>query len=294
MAKKELVRIEEGSRTASAAVACAELLDAGLDHQLGPATAEEAALASGGGLALCIARRLAQLRHAFQSTREVLERLRDDNRRWRRRRDHAFDRLYDLVKRARRFCRNLYGKARADEFLGLRGQLPREPGELHLAAGPVLHRLEDAEWPMPTRQVELKGITVERQELAKDFSGRYRQLGEALDALEAGETREAIALAVKERAKEAFKTFQAKSARFLEAGLELAGLDDLVATVRPGGGRRGRPVKAGTAAAALPAPAGQLAGGPAKALPAAVEASTAAVRADDRGTDGPEPAAEPE
>ncbi len=293
MAKKELVRIEEGTRTASAALACAELLDAGLNQQLGPATAEEAALQSGGGLALRIARRLAHLRHAFQSSREMLERVRDENRRWRRRRDRTFEALYDLVKRARGFCRNFYGKARADEFLGLRGQLPREPGELHLAAGPILHRLEDGEWPMPRRQVELKGFTVERQELAEDFADRYCELGTALDALDAGETREAIALAVKERAKEAFKTFQAKSARFLEAGLELAGLDDLVATVRPGVGRRGRPVKAGSAAAALPAAAGQLADGAAKALPAAVDVSAAAVPGDDRGAEGPESPAKP-
>jgi hypothetical protein len=290
MAKKELVRIEEGARTVTAAFACAELLDAGLEKQLGPATAEEAALPNGGGLALRAGRRLAHLRHSFETAREVLARVRDDNRRWRRRRDRAFAEVYDLVKTARRFCRAFYGKARADEFLGLRGALPREAGELHQKAGPVHGRLADAEWPMPTQEVDLKGINVDRHKLAASLKQRAEELGTALDALDAGETREAIALAVKERAKVAFKTFQAKSARFLEAGLELAGLDDLVATVRPGVGRRGRPAKGQLEGAAAGLPAGADPALPAAAMKALAAAEPAA-RAE--AEDGEDVAAEP-
>ncbi len=281
MAKKELVRLEEGARTTTAAFACAELLDAALLEQLGPATADEAALASGGGMALRIGRRLATLSQRFQAARELLERVRDENRRWRRRRDRAFDRLYDLVKAARGLCREHYGKRQADEFLGLRGALPRVPRDLHHAAGPVRNRLLDDEWPQPRRRSAIAGLTVDRRELGKDFANRYRELGTALDALEAGDAREVIALAAKERAKEAFKTFEVTSVRFLEAGLELAGLDDLAAILRPGVGRMGRPAKA------LPATGGGkvLAGGAAKALPADA--------ADEDGAETPESSAEP-
>ncbi len=51
MAKKALVKLEEGDRAISAAEGCAELLDAALEEQLGPPTAAEAKLKNGGNTA---------------------------------------------------------------------------------------------------------------------------------------------------------------------------------------------------------------------------------------------------
>ncbi len=86
-----------------------------------------------------------------------------------------------------------------------------------------------------------------------------------------------MAQAAKKRAAAAHKNFLDKSARFLEAALELAGLDDLAVTVRPNVGRRERPPKkelaaasglaaegGGLLAAASGAPAAQLTPGEAR------------------------------
>ncbi|MEE8523577.1 MAG: hypothetical protein V3T72_06565 [Thermoanaerobaculia bacterium] len=165
MGKKSLVVIEEGNQTASAAFGCAEILDAGLEEVLGSASEEEEVLSNGGGLALRIGRRLVFLRRNFETAKEALARVGDELSRWRRRRDRAHEKLYDLAKRLRGFSRGLYGKQRADEFLGLRGTLPRDPGKLHLKLGPVLGRLADENWPIPTHNVE--GFKIDRAKLVK-------------------------------------------------------------------------------------------------------------------------------
>ena len=84
-------------------------------------------------------------------------------------------------------------------------------------------------------------VTADRQGLVDQFAKVHGRLGHALGVIEEGETREAVLKVAGRRAKKAFEDFTAKSARFLEAGLDLAGLDDLVGIVRPGVGRRGRP-----------------------------------------------------
>ncbi len=256
ISKKALVRIEEGARAISAAEGCAELLDVGLEEQLGPALAVEAKLPNGGGTALRVARRMATLSRSLKASKEVLERLRDELRRWRRRRDRAMSQVYDKAKHLRRGCRHLYGKARADEFLGLRGKLPREPGDLHEQLGPLIGRLADAEWPEPSRK-GMRGLSFDREEAVDGLAERYGELGRALDAVDEGETREKMALMVKDRAEKIYETFRGRGTRYLIATLELAGLDELAATLRPGGRRPGRPAKAELAApppaAALPA-----------------------------------------
>lgn len=265
IAKKDLMRIERSAAVSSAAFGCAGLLDAGLEEVLGPASAEEQGLANGGGLAMRIGRRLAFLRQNYEVAKEALARVEDELRRERRRRDHAFDELYPLTKSLRRICRAIYGKDEGDEFLGLRGDLPRTPKELHNAFAPVVGRLADDKWPMPRRRT--KAVTADRKALVDQFEKAHGRLGRALGVIEEGETREAVLKVALRRAKKFFEDFTAKSARFLEAGLDLAGLDDLVGIVRPGVGRRGRP--AGKTQPDAPAAgAGLPAGDEPKALPA--------------------------
>ena len=72
--KKELIRIEQSVSAVSAAFGCAQLLDAGLEQQLGPATADEEGLGSAGSLAVRAARRLAMLRQSFDAAADVIER----------------------------------------------------------------------------------------------------------------------------------------------------------------------------------------------------------------------------
>ncbi len=258
MAKKALARIEEGERAASVALGCAALLDAGLAEQLGPATEEEEGLECGGRLAVRAARRLQALKHHLEVCQEALARIRDELHGWRRRRQRAREELYDHVKSLRNLCRGIFDGDEGDTFLGLRGTLPRRPKELHAACGPLARRLADVEWPMPEHPDWFK---VDRDKVVRSLLEEYQELGRALDAIQEGETREAVAQVAKNRAAEAHKSFLGKSTRFLEIALELAGLDDLAAAVRPGVGRIGRPPQKKLAAA------GPAAG--AKALPAA-------------------------
>ena len=260
MPKKTLVRIEEGMTATSMAYGCAALLDAGLEEQLGPASPEEEGLDCGGSLAVRIARRMQLLRHHLEATGEALERIRDELHRWRLRREKTHAKLYDAAKHLREFCRGVFDGDEGDTFLGLHGALPREPKELRAAFAPVVRRLADAEWPLPESKV--RGFGIDREELVKRLIKNHDELGQTLDAIKTGETRETVAKVAKRRAGEAHNTFLAKSCRYLEAALDLAGLDDLAAAVRPDVGRRGRPPKAELAApAALP--------GENRALPAA-------------------------
>ncbi len=241
MPKKTLARIDEGVTAASVAYGCAALLDAGLEEQLGPATAEEEGLGCGGSLAVRIARRLQYLKHHLEVCQEGLERIRDELRPWRGRRDETKDVLYDRAKNLRKSCRAAFGAGEGDAFLGLHGSLPREPKELHAAFGPVVGRLADARWPMPKFRME--GWKIKRDKLVRQLSDAHRELGSALAAIQEGETREAVAKAAKKRAKTAHDAFLDKSTRYLVAAMELGGLEDLAATVRPGAGKPGRPRK---------------------------------------------------
>ncbi len=232
MAKKALVRIDQGDTAAAVALGCAALLDAGLAEQLGPPAAEEEGLDCGGRLAVRSARRLQGLKARLEVCREALARIRDQLRPWRRRRERATEELYEVAKRLRQFCRGVFEDGTGDAFLGLHGRLPREPKELHAAFGPVVGRLADGEWPLPEQR--LGDFKIKRDEMVRSVVQHHDDLGEALSAIKEGETREAVAQAAKNRAAEAHKCFLAKSSRFLETALDLAGLDDLAAAVRPG------------------------------------------------------------
>ena len=204
--------------------------------------------------------------HPIGHHSRALARVRDELRGWRRRRKQANERLYDWAKGFRDLCRGVFDEDEGDIFLGLHGTLPRQPKELHAALGPVVRRIADIDWPMPEHSGWFK---VDRDKLVRSLIETHDELGQALAAIKEGETREAVAQAAKTRAEEAHKLFLGKSARFLEAALELAGLDDLAVTVRPNVGRRGRPPKKELAAAAgLPVEG--------RALPAAIDGAPVA------------------
>lgn len=286
MPKKALVRIEEGATVTSAATDYAELLDAGLEQQLGPASAEEEGLGSGGQLAVRTGRRLAFLRHNLEVTTEALERIQDELCRWRSKRQKAHDELYDHAKDLRKYFRALAEDGEGDVFLGMRGHLPREPKELHAKLGPVTRRLADDRWAAP--EFRLKGFKFNRQETAEYVVDTHREVGEALAAIKQGTNRETVAKLARKRAAIAHADFLGKSSRFLAAALELAGLEELAATVRPGAGRRGRPLKNQLAeSAALPAE-------PAVLPPAATAQLAAAAPAEIAETASATPPDEPE
>ncbi len=260
MPKKTLVRIDEGETAVSVAYGCAVLLDAGLEEQLGPALPEAEGLGSGGRLAVRAARGLRLLRRGLGAAQEALARIEDELRGWRRRRTRVAEEVYDQAKSLRELCRGFFEAGEGDDFLGLHGSLSREPKKLHAAFGPMVGRLADLEWPAP--QPTTRAVTVDREELVQSLIDGYRALDRVLAAIKGGTTREAVAKAARKRAAAVHNAFLGKCTRFLEAALELGGLDELAAAVRPNVGRRGRPQKhKELAPAALP--------GEGKALPAA-------------------------
>lgn len=267
MPKKTLVRIEEGATATSVAYGCAALLDAGLAQQVGEATLAEEGLDCGGALAVRIARKQELLRHQLEAAGEYLDRVKDSLKRQRDRRQRATEELYDMVKSLRTLCRGAFEGSEGDTFLGLSGSLPREPKELYTLAGPLVRRVADSDWRLP-EQI-LKSWKFERGGIGETMGKAYRELGESLAEVKESETRENIAKVAKRRAAKAHNTFLDKSTRYLEAALELAGLDDLAATVRPGVGRRGRPPKelAGASDDPPPLPSAD-AGSPPAQLPA--------------------------
>lgn len=242
MGKLALKNINKAMTTEAAAEAFADLLERGLARTLGgdvTGTAVSARL---------IAYRLGELRGAIEAANEALERIHDMMSRHRRRRDEACEKLYNYVRDVRKLSRSFFGRARGDDFLGLHGPKPRDPEKLHLDAGRVLTSLADATWPVP--EVLSDGAKMTPEKVAKRIAALHKKLGEENKALTAGETQEALAQAAHTRAERAFDVFHGRGGRYLEAALNLAGLDDLAAQVRPGVGRIGRPPKAETVAAA--------------------------------------------
>jgi hypothetical protein len=71
---------------------------------------------------------------------------------------------------------------------------------------------------------------------AKEMTDQARALGESLDFLKEASPQETVAKAAEKRAVAAFDGFHGRSARYLIAALELAGLDE--APLRPQDGRR--------------------------------------------------------
>ncbi len=273
--KKTLAKLEQGDVTRSVAYGCAAVLDRGLEEQLGTGSEEADGLGGAGRLVVGAARRLQAYKHELEAAREALARIEDELRRWRRRREPARQELYDRAKQLRDFCRGVFDGDEGDLFLGLHGILPREPKALHAATGSLVRRLADDGWPMP--DVALAGFDLDRERAAESLIEAHGELGHALAAIQQGEIQEAMARAAKKRAANVYNEFLGKSSRFLVAALELAGLDDLAAILRPRG-RGGRPPKSRQlAAGALPA-AG-------KALPAADKALPAGTLQDREAAD---------
>ncbi len=236
MAKLVRQRMKQSSKTATAASAYADLLERALASALGsdgPLTIGEAARR--------IAARLETLHAAMETAAAAEGRLEDLMRGYRRQRDAAAPKVYAYLTRIRQCLRAVFGTQPGDEFLGIHGPTPEDPQELHDLAGDVIARTADPRWPTPeenTLAVDFKPPVV-----AKELKQLRDPLGAALDAIDDGGIRLTVATAARKQATAAFDFFYGKSARYLEAGLELAGLDDLVAQVRPGVGRRGRPAK---------------------------------------------------
>ncbi len=229
-------RMKQATETATAASTFADLLARALAHALG--VSGELTI---GEAARRIAARLGVLRAAMAAAATAESRAEDLMRVYRGARDEAAPELYRYLTRIRQFARGFFGRKAGDAFLGLHGPTPEDPQELYDLAAEIIDRTADPAWPRPAATT--RSVDFDPQGVARDLTERRDALGDALDALDATASQLAVAKAARNRATQAFDAFHGKGGRFLESGLELAGLDELVAQVRPGVGRRGRPPK---------------------------------------------------
>jgi hypothetical protein len=235
----------------------AELLQQALEHELG------GDLDGVKETALRIADRLDALEATMDAACEHYDRLDDRLEHHQRQRDESAKQLYTDITRARQYFRGTMGAQAADAYLGLHGATPRDPKALRRISRIIAGRMADETWDEPKMDF-VKDF--QPQTAAKHMTDRARDLAESLDFLQDASPQVTVATAAKERAVAAFDSFHGKSARYLIAALELAGLDDLVAEIRNGVGRRGRPPK--RKKLAEKAKAAQLTGAGQKALPA--------------------------
>lgn len=257
MSKMLMRRLNDAAKTSTAARSFAELLQEALERELG------GDLSGIQETALRIADRLDYLEATMDAASENRQRLGDLLDHHQRQRDESVEQLYSHVTRARKAFRSLMGIRAGDAYLGLHGETPRNPKTLHRVSRIIAGRMADEEWAEPPLAF---GVTFKPQVAARDMTDRGRDLADSLDFLKKASPKMTVATAAEKRAVAAFDDFHGKSARYLIAALELAGLDDLVAEVRNGVGRRGRPPKKKTIAEKARAP--QLTGPQPKELPA--------------------------
>ncbi len=230
-------RMRQASETATAASTFADLLARALARQLG--VRGELTI---GEAARRIAARLGLLRAAMEAAAAAESRAEDLMRGHREARDQTAPEVYRYLTRIRQFARGFFGRKAGDAFLGLHGPTPEDPQELYDLAAEIIGRTADPAWPQPAATT--RSLDFEPRTVARELTDHRDALGDALDALDATAAQRLLAKAARQRTTRAFDVFHGRGGRFLESGLDLAGLDELVAQVRPGVGRRGRPPKA--------------------------------------------------
>ncbi len=161
-------------------------------------------------------------------------------RRRRSRRDKIAKRGYALLVDTRKYLHGFFGYEGTCEVLGLRGPTEREPRALHRQLGEVV-------WWARNRDGKPEPLVAGGEDEAEKCLTRLEELHEELDQVidEIGRgAREVEAAMLDQRAAMAeFDRAYKHGAGAMEAQLIQVGLPTLAAAVRPGVGRRGRPLK---------------------------------------------------
>ena len=158
----------------------------------------------------------------------------------RRRRDRCARRANRGLVAARRILKGLFGYPGACRYLGLSGPTEREPWALHFQLGEAL-------WWARNHDAEVEPLHAGAEEEAEACVASLELLHEALRQAIAGVLHGSrdveAAMLEQRRAMADFDHTYKHVARVLEARLIEIGLPTLADAVRPGVGRRGRPLK---------------------------------------------------
>ncbi len=242
--KRILNRSQQVMPAIQAAFACAwalvEATKRGIARDGVVGAVGEALSSAGGEIFVILGRNLQRQLRRLLAADDRYQALRARQRRRRSRRDEIVKRAHAGLVNNRKYLKGLFGYEGACEFLGLRGPTAREPRDLHL-------QLEEAVWwargwdeqPEPL----VAGGAEEAEKCLVRLEDLYAELDGALEEIGRGDREmEAAMLAQRAAMAEFDRAFQ-HSAGAMEAQLIEAGLPALAAAVRPGVGRRGRPLK---------------------------------------------------
>ena len=248
-------RFHQALPTLWAAFACADVVTEAARRQLrrsgSPPAAEPAPTWATGQVFIILGRRLLHVLRRMLTADEHYQRLRDRQRRRQKQRDRIAKRAYSELTAARRFFRGLLGYENACRHLGLQGATAREPTTLYHQLDEVLDHLErraaaahgelaeaDDSWAPKFSSCEAAVARWgERLGASRD------ELRRALDDVGLGKCEVVQAMLDQRAALADFDRTYKASAHNIEAQLILNGLPTLAAGVRPGVGRRGRPLK---------------------------------------------------
>ncbi len=204
-------------------------------------TPAEAAQASATGQVFrLLGRELRHRRRLMLDADDRYQELRSRQRRLRLERDQIARRAYRGLVAARKVLKGLFGYEGACDFLGLRGPTRREPRDLN-------YQLGEAVWWARNHEAEVDPLHVGAEEEAESCVASlellHADLGRSLGDVLRGWRQTTAAMLEQRAAMAEFDETSKHVAGTLEAQLIAVGLPTLAAAVRPGVGRRGRPLK---------------------------------------------------
>ncbi|HEX2162468.1 MAG TPA: hypothetical protein VHM02_00825, partial [Thermoanaerobaculia bacterium] len=154
----------------------------------------------------------------------------------RRGRDEAVARLSSALVEVRRLAEGLYGE-RAEELLRLGGAVSQNPVVLLRQARRVVARVADAGTPRPPKRFD--SASVDEAEWLERLEPEIEALEQALSRVRFGRRQMESTLRAKNEALAAYDVAFGRTARFMEALLDLSGLSSFASRLRPPVTRRG-------------------------------------------------------
>ncbi len=147
---------------------------------------------------------------------------------------------HDVLAGLRLAFKGFFGKARSENFLGVRGETSRAPLPLGRQLNRAAARLLDDERELPAAKLAIKNFR--RTDQARQLAARSAALSDAFKRWTAA-TKEADGLLVeKQRALEDYDGTFVKIAGWFAAFYQLAGREPWARGVRPSGHRKGRTI----------------------------------------------------
>ncbi len=140
-------------------------------------------------------------------------------------RDAAAAAVRERLLQLRDSLDGLFGRGGSAKIFEDETRIPADPVALHQLTGHVRGNLGNEAFPMP--EPLQRGFKLDRKEAVKDLDEPFQRLTGALKALATTESESKHSQSLKEQEVDEVDVFTGKAVRFLEALLDLVGLDAL-------------------------------------------------------------------